>query len=77
MFAHPRLIHNPANPDKPRMVLPDIWSEFLYLMYKSFRVVSLFTLVAVESPDPSLVLDSVCRIWAVALDRDTVVVETG
>ena len=39
MFTHPRPIPNPANPDKPRMVAPDV-VEYPYLLIKSVRVVS-------------------------------------
>lgn len=37
MFTHPRPIPNPANPDKPRMVPPDV-VEYPYLLIKSVRV---------------------------------------
>ncbi|KAL4061679.1 squalene epoxidase-domain-containing protein [Scleroderma yunnanense] len=37
MFMHPHPIPNPANPDKPRMVVPNI-GEYPWLMVKSVRV---------------------------------------
>lgn len=39
MFVHPRSVTNPANPDKPLMVMPKIW-EYPWLAAKSVAVVS-------------------------------------
>ncbi|KIJ60517.1 hypothetical protein HYDPIDRAFT_183572 [Hydnomerulius pinastri MD-312] len=37
MFAHPHLVNNPVNGEKPILARPPVW-EYPYLLFKSFRV---------------------------------------